>query len=240
MLLRKFFNLLIIKNYTIKNPVYSLNYRFVVKNPTLIYKIIKKYDKKLKSLKKDWVVTQKYFYFFINVNWEDIFTFFIYISTHVQNLLINYIYILNFTIKNTLYSKYNIIEDLYCIIYSKTKFNDFNKITYFKKKFNLFNQFISNFNIKLTLKLFVDFLFIKNTLNSFEFLTISWLCFEYIMVPYYYLDHWFEIQLESLIIYFKILLIKHYSNSKMLVCLSKKHYNLFYLNIFKYYKKLKN
>ena len=244
MLWRKLINLLKINRYINFNN--KINYNFLLlklinnllsTNVKLSYYLIEKYDKKPKSLKKDWNITQKYFYFFVNINWEDLFSFFIFLTNYTKISFISYIYNSTLIITIIFNSLYNLIEDIYSLLYNKIKFNDFNKISNFLKITHSVNQNIFNFNLKLTLNsLIISFL--KKTIhNSFEFLDINWLCFWYISVPYYYLDHWFHIQLESWIIYVKVLLIKHYSNNKIIAYLSKKNYsfvhkcNTIYINI---------
>lgn len=233
MLWRKKFNNLKINNYLKCTFLYK--YLLIIKKAKIIlfintypsffkiiFKIIKKYDKKLRSLVVDWKITQRYFYFFININWEDIFSFYIFLSNFLHSFNKNYIKIIN-TLINNFYFLNNILENVYLIIYDYTKFSEFNRII--KKPTQAYSvvQQLFKYNFK-----FLNFFFLKNLisssiLNNFEFLTITILCFEYITVPYYYLEHWFEIQLESWIIFIKILLIKHYSNSKILTILSKKH-----------------
>lgn len=233
MLRQKFFNKISIYIYTntnkyITNTNNNFTNKIVKLNYKLYYKLIVKYEKKLKNLKKDWRITQKYFYFFINVNWEDIFLFFIFITNNTKIMITNYIHYFKIIININSYYIYNTIEDFYSVIYIKTKFNDFNKFLNFFKNFQSTNQFLVNFNFFSFLIFFQKIFFSKNFSNNFEFITISWLCFNYISVPYFYLNHWFYIQLESIIIYIKILLIKHYSKYNILVCLTKKNFVLFF------------
>lgn len=232
MLWRKFFNLLNIYIYTNSNSKTSYNFlitkltnKLLSINCKLSYKLIEKYDKKLKGLKRDWNITQKYFYFFVNVNWEDIFSFFIFLTNYTKISFLNYIHITTTITTIIFYNFYNLIENIYALLYNKIKFNDLNKITNFLKITHSVNQNIFNFNLKLSLNFLINFFFKKTIYNSFEFLNINWLCYWYISVPYYYLNHWFHIQLESWIIYVKILLIKHYSNNKIITYLTKKGNN---------------
>ena len=233
MLRQKFFNKISIYIYTNTNKhITNINNNFVNKvvtlNYKLYYKVILKYEKKIKNLKKDWRITQKYFYFFINVNWEDIFLFFIFITNNTKTIIINYIHYFRIIININSYYVYNIFEDFYFVIYIKTKFNDFNKFLNFSKNIQSTNQFFFNFNFFLFLDFFQKNFLKKSFSNNFELITISWLCFDYISVPYFYLNHWFYIQLESLIIYIKISMIKHYSKYNILVCLTKKNFIFFF------------
>lgn len=69
---------------------------------------------------------------------------------------------------------------------------------------------------------------------DFDNVDLILLFLEYLTVPYYYLEEWFRIQLESYITYIKILLIKYYSNPKYKIT----HSNMIYKIKFYIYSKL--
>lgn len=203
------------------------NYLFMFNNSftklfIFIIKCGKKYEKKVETFKPDLEVTKRHFHYIVNPYWLNIFIINLDLSIFFITTKINFNFIAG------------IINEYYWYLY---------KYIYFKLE-NYIELLITNAEmfdlsgLKILDRYYIDniylnnvILFIKNLHYEFacysycldyDYLDLRILIFDFLITPYYFLEEWFVVQLESWIILGRIIFVIHYSDQKIKTTVSQR------------------
>lgn len=194
----------------------KINININLFNKLFIYRVKtqKKFEKKIGTLPEDLKVTKRCFYYIVNPSWERIFftnldfSIFIFITKFNFNFIFEVIG--TYYIELIKYLSFDWGDYILKIV-------DYNLIYDFSglkslKRFYTYDFFSTNFLLMLknSYKIFSPY----NKFSDTDYLELLFLSIDYVLVPYYYIEEWFHVQFESYLTFFKILLIKHYSNPK--------------------------
>lgn len=194
---------------------YSEFFMFVIKSG-------RKYEKKIATFKPDLEVTKRHFHYVVNPYWLKIFIINLDLSIFFITTKIDYDFIA-VTINN--YYRY-----LYGYIFFKIE-NYVELWALHAETYDLSGlKTLSRFYIE-NIYSYNTFTFIKNLHHEFscysycldyDYLDMRILIFDFLCTPYYFLEEWFEVQLESWIILGRILLVIHYSDQKIKTTISQR------------------
>ena len=217
-------------NY-LKTPYkYFDNYfnNFLTKNFIKINKFENKFEDKVGSFGHDLEVTKRHFNFIVNPLWERIF------EINVEFFVSAFITKYNFNFFLAIINRYYL--DI-CIFY-------FIQISFYTDIIVLRHDSFDLSGVKVLTRDYMYLVYKKSNLSNlknihyiispysiffdFDYLKLIYLTFEFTTVPFYYLEEYFVIQLESWIIFFRILLIKHYSDQKIQTAYNKRTWVLDY------------
>ena len=175
----------------------------------------KKYDKKIATFKPDLEVTKRHFHYIVNPYWLKIFIWNLELSHFFNITKINYDFL------------FGVFNDYYRYLYSYIYF----KIENYIELWTVYAETYDLSGWKVLSRFYIDSIFSNNTLLfiknihyefeyysyclDYDYIDLRILIFDFLIVPYYFLEEWFEVQLESWIIFGRILFVIYYSDQKI-------------------------
>lgn len=211
----------IVINYFFRNYLYVFN-NFFSELFIFVIKCEKKYEKKIGTFKPDLEVTKRHFNYLVNPQWLLIFIMNLDISIYSITTKFDYEFVTQVILKYYKFLYYYIffkVENYIELLVTHLETVDISGLK------TLDRYYIDNIYLNNTT------LFIKNLHYEFscysdcldyDYLDLRILIFDFLIVPYHFLEEWFVVQLESWIILGRIIFVIHYSDQKIKTAHSNK------------------